>query len=65
VKAQENIKRFFRKDLTSFFMLLQTFDLLLAYLQIVIVSIFKNRLELVKNIMQIMYITLILMCKYR
>jgi len=46
-------------------MLLQTFDLLLAYLQIVIVSIFKNRLELVKNIMQIMYITLILMCKYR
>jgi len=32
VKAKENIKRFFRKDLTSFFMLLQTFDLLLAYL---------------------------------
>jgi len=32
VKVTENIKRFFRKDLTSFFMLLQTFDLLLAYL---------------------------------
>jgi len=32
VKVKENIERFFRKDLTSFFMLLQTFDLLLAYL---------------------------------
>jgi len=26
---------------------------------------FKNRLELVKNMMQMMHITLILMCKYR
>jgi len=33
VKAKENIKRFFRKDLTIFFILLHTFiDLLLAYL---------------------------------
>jgi len=32
VKAKENIKRFFRKDLASFFILLHTFDLLLAYL---------------------------------
>jgi len=44
-------------------MLLHTFDLLLAYLQIV--SMFKNRLELVKNMMQIIHITLSVMCKYR
>jgi len=31
VKVKENIKRFFRKDLTSIFVLLHTFDLLLAY----------------------------------
>jgi len=35
-------------------MSLHAFDLLLAYLQIVI--IFKNRPELVKNLMQIMHI---------
>jgi len=43
-------------------MLLHTFHLLLAYLYIV--SMFKNRLELVKSLMQIMHITLIFMCKY-
>jgi len=32
VKVKVNIKSFFRKDLTSFFMLHHTFDLLLAYL---------------------------------
>jgi len=32
MKEKENIKRFFRKDLTSFFILLHTFDLPLAYL---------------------------------
>jgi len=26
---------------------------------------FKNRLELVKNMLQLMHITLIFMCKYR
>jgi len=36
-------------------MLLHTFDLLLAYLYIV--SMFKNRLELVKSLMQIMHMT--------
>jgi len=47
-------------------MLLHTFGLLLAYLQSVIVSMVKNRLELVKNMLQIlMHITLIFMCKYR
>jgi len=35
VKVKEIIKCFFRKDLTSFFMLLHTFDFLLAYLLIV------------------------------
>jgi len=30
VKAKENIKRFFGKNLTSFFILLHAFDLLLA-----------------------------------
>jgi len=45
-------------------MLLHTFDLLLAYLQIVCIM-FENRLELVKNMMQIMHITLIRMFKYR
>jgi len=44
-------------------MLLRAFDLLLVYLQIV--SIFKNRIELVKNLVQIMHITLNVMCKYR
>jgi len=44
-------------------MLLHTFDLLLAYLYIV--SMLKNRLELVESLMQIMHITLIFMCKYR
>jgi len=43
--------------------LLHTFVLLLAYLYIV--SMFKNRLKLVKSLMQIMHITLIFMCKYR
>jgi len=32
VKVKENIKCSFRKDLTSLFTLLNTFDLLLAYL---------------------------------
>ena len=45
-------------------MLLHTFDLLLAYLQIVCIM-FENRLELVKNMLQIMHITLTFMCKYR
>jgi len=44
-------------------MLLHTCDLLLAYLKIV--SMFKNRLEVVENLMQIMHITLLFMCKYR
>jgi len=44
-------------------MLRQAFSLLLAYLQIVSKPMFKNRFELVKNMMQIMRITLILMCK--
>jgi len=35
VKVKESIKRFFRKDITSFFMLLHTFDLLLAYFNFV------------------------------
>jgi len=44
-------------------MLLHTFDLLLAYLQIV--SMLKNRFELVKNMMQIIHITFIFICKYQ
>jgi len=32
MKVKEDIKHFVRTDLTSFFMLLHTFDLLLAYL---------------------------------
>ena len=44
-------------------MLLHTFDMLLACLYIV--SMLKNRLELVESLMQIMHITLIFMCKYR
>jgi len=44
-------------------MLLHTCDLLLAYLKIVSMS--KNRLEVVENLMQIMHITLLFMCKYR
>jgi len=40
-------------------MLLQTFDLLLAYLKIVSIEyMFKNGLELVKNSMQITHVTL-------
>jgi len=66
VKVKENIKRFLRKYPTSFFMLLRSYiGLLLAYLLCVIVGMFKNRLELVKNMLQIMHITLIFMFKYR
>jgi len=63
VKAKENIKRFFRKDLTFYVTSYIWIDLLLVYLQIV--SMFKIRLELVKNRMQNAYIALIFMCKYR
>jgi len=44
-------------------MLLHTFYLLLGYLSIV--GMFKNILELTKNLKQIMHITLIFMYKYR
>jgi len=43
-------------------MLLHTFDLLLGHLYIV--NMFKNRVELVISLLQIMHITLIFMCKY-
>jgi len=44
-------------------MLLQALDLLRACLNIV--SMFQNKLELVKNLMQIKHNTLFFMCKYR
>jgi len=47
VKVKENIKRFFRKDLTSFFTLLPTFDLLLVYSYILSVCL-KIDLNLLK-----------------
>jgi len=43
-------------------MLLHIFHLLLAYLKII--SMFNNTLELVKNMMQIMHIILIFICKH-
>jgi len=43
-------------------MSLHTFHLLQAYLYNG--SMFKNRLELVNNLLQIMHITLIFMCQY-
>jgi len=57
VEVKENIKRFFRKDLTRFFTLLPAF----AASPLVNCQLFKNTLELVENMMQIMHISLIFM----
>jgi len=61
VKVKENVKCFFRKDLTSFFHVTSY----ISFAYSLLVNCDVSRLELVKNMMQIMHITLIFMCKYQ